>query len=907
MLSATILSRPVSLTAAAVFAFLLHGAPAEARQGEPAPPSPAAAPLRTEEPPAPEVQPCPEPTRLPPAGSPVLYRCLQFIFHPINQPSIPAETYAYYLRTLPSAPSQDRWVPYNEDSILEDFDALWRTSFLDNLWVEVADEPYPNGVMGRKVVFHMEERSRVKMVDYVSADGESLKVPLTKIEETLRDRDIRVRLDTFVDEATMRRVSGVIRELYAEEGYLYPEITPTRTPLAGGPKLVHLTFTIDSGPKVRLREIVFEGNDAFDDGDLRGQMEANKTGGMLSFIGGGGTYQESKFAEDAQAIVGFYQQRGYLLARVGQPQVEIIRTSADGEERWIRLRIPVDEGSRYRVGTFEIAGTTAVDPAALRRLFKIEEGEYFNRKRLDDGFEKVQEVYGAAGYYHWTPDPDFRPRDVDPDTGDPIPGQPAIVDITLNMNEGDQFFVNRITFLGNDTTHDAVIRRELRLYERGVFSTTALKESIRRLNQLGYFASLEDGEAIKIEEVPGQNGQVNLTLSLEEQNRNQLTFGGGVSQFDGFFGQLSFQTANFLGRGETVGISLQRGSQAENYQVSFSEPYLLERPISIGVDLYSREYTFPSQYSQVSTGGNFVTGFPLSDYTRMFLGYSYAEIAVEDINPNYLIPEVLEASPFLRESLLVDQGGRRTVSKISPSVVFNTVNQPIFPTAGSRLSASFDVAGLGGNTSYVQGRLEGILYVPIARRLSAGFRAQSEYIRPYGQTRTLPIFERLFLGGEYSVRGFDIRSIGPVDETGQLVVGGNKTLLFNAELYFDVFGPVRLVGFYDAGQARDLGENFGWWEDAFQSVQPLPALFDPLQTVSLRDPNVPRPVPERVVYGRRNAFKTSTGFEVRFFMPVLNVPFRLIGAYNPQRGGIFDNSGQPQPRFTTRFAVGTTF
>lgn len=868
-----------------------------------------AAPLVTDTPAPPQVLPCPEPAQLPPDGSPELYRCLQMVFHPVNQPSIPAETYAYYLRTLPSVPSQNRWVPYDEDAIRSDFQALWDTNFLDNLWIEVIDQPFANGVGGKNVVFHLEERSRVKVVDYVSADpGERLKVQVNAIETELRERDIRVRLDSFVDEATLRRVAGVIRELYAEEGYLYADITPVQTPLAGGPKLVHLTFEVDAGPKVRLREIVFDGNEAFDDGDLRGQMKENKTGSWLFFLGGDGVYKEAAFAEDAQSVTGYYQDRGYLRVNVGQPQIETLQTSADGENTWIRLRIPVDEGPRYRVGAFTVSGATAIPVEFLRDRFDIDEGDYFRRSKLDDGFRKLQEAYGGAGYFHWQPVPEFDFHDLDELTGETIPDQPSIVDIDVAMEEGEQFFVNRISFLGNDVTHDSVIRRELRLYEKGVFSTTALQESVRRLNQLGYFAQIEgNDDDVQIEEVPGEDGQVNVTFVVQEQNRNQLTFGGGVSQFDGFFGQLSFQTSNFLGRGETVGISLQRGSQAENYQVSFSEPYLAERPISLGVDVFRREYSFPGQYSQDSTGGNFLTGFPLADYTRTFIGYSYEEVRIRDLNPIYLVPEVLDASPYLRDSLLIGTGGRRTVSKLSPSVVHNTVNQPIFPTQGRRLSAALEIAGLGGNTSFVQGRLEGVTFMPLGGRWSLGVRGQAQYIRPYGQTQNLPIFERLFLGGEYSVRGFDLRSIGPLDQTGQLVVGGNKSLLINTELYFDVFGPLRVVAFYDAGQVRDLGEGFGWWEDAYTVTQPLPALFDPLAPVSLRDPDVPRAVPIREVYGRRNAFKTSTGVEVRFFMPVLNVPFRLIASYNPQRGGIFDNSGRPQERFTTRFAVGTTF
>jgi outer membrane protein insertion porin family len=212
-----------------------------------------------------------------------------------------------------------------------------------------------------------------------------------------------------------------------------------------------------------------------------------------------------------------------------------------------------------------------------------------------------------------------------------------------------------------------------------------------------------------------------------------------------------------------------------------------------------------------------------------------------------------------------------------PSVVYNTVDQPIFPTTGRRLTASMEMAGLGGNTNYFKPRLEGIMFLRQNTRMSLGVRAQFEYVKTYRQTEELPIFERLFLGGEYSIRGFDTRTIGPQDPLTGLVLGGNKSLLFNVEQNFNIASQVRFVLFYDAGQ-----------------VQPGPQRSEdgtiaPGRSFVLKD------------------FKTSTGAEIRFFMPVLNVPFRLIFAQNLQRSGVLNNSLQPQKAFQFRFAVGTTF
>jgi outer membrane protein insertion porin family len=854
-----------------------------------------------------QVQPCPAVQTQPPADSGPLLRCLQVVAHPVNETYVEQATYQFYINTRGSIPGKNLWVPYDEkieESLLTDFDSLWRTGFLDDLWIEVIDQPFDNGVVGKNVVIHIEERPRVKNVDYTGPDGERLKIDISKIEETLRERNINVRIDAFVDDATLRRVKGVIQELYSEKGYAYPEITTVMEPLPAGEKLINLSFVVDPGPKVQIREIVFEGNEAFSDRKLRGQLKENKPKGWLSFITSGGTYYEAKFAEDAELVQDFYNNQGYAQARIGSPQVEVLEDSNDGDERWIRLTIPVDEGQRYRIGNFTIEGNTALRTEGIRPMFKIEEGDYYSIEKIRKGFQKVQEVYGMLGFYQFAPDLRLSFRGIDPNTGEPIGPEPPppIVDVAVVMVEGKQFHVNRITFTGNTTTRDNVIRREMRLWEGGIFNSEGLKESIRRLNQLGYFQPLEGtSEEIQITTLP--DNKVDIKLKFQEQNRNQLSFGAGVSQFDGFFGQLSFQTSNFLGRGETFGVSLQKGSQARQYQVSFSEPYLFDRPITIGTDIFARQFIFPLQFTQDTIGGNFVVGLPLADYTRLFTGYSYEQIKVLDVNPLYLNT----TNPILKESLLLDLGGRRTVSKISPSVVFNTVNLPIFPTDGERLTASFDLAGLGGNTFYWQSRLEGIWYHPLNTRLSIGLRAESQYVRPYGRTETLPIFEKFFLGGEYSVRGFDIRSIGPRDPVSRLVTGGNKTLLFNGEFYINIAGPVRALLFYDAGQVRDLGESFVWNEEITElKPRDLPLLYDPFVPPFLSPPGTDVE-PEVVVVGRTPAFKTSTGVELRFFMPVLNVPFRLIAAYNPQRFGVLNNNLLRTPRFTFRFAVGTTF
>jgi outer membrane protein insertion porin family len=846
---------------------------------------------------------CTQSARPPAPGSGPVICTTELRFHPVNESIIEAQTYLYYIQTPLSRPSEGTWVPFNdatEQSLLADFKRLWATSFLDNLWIETLDVPFPNGVLGKHVIYHMEERPRVKIVDYTG----STKVERTKVDEKMKELGIQLRLDSFLDQSVVKRVQGIVRDLMAEKGYEFAEVTPTVEPLPAGAKLVKVVFDVKEGPQVKVRNINFDGNVEVSDGALGRQMKGTKAHGWLSWITGKGKYQEAKFEEDAEKIVEYYRNKGYIAARVGQPEIKVLEDSVDKETRWVELSVPIDEGERYRVGELTFDGNKVIKTEFLAPLFKIKKGDWYSDKPIRNGLIKAREVYGGGGYFEFTGFPDLDPLDA---AKGPVAG-PATptVNVTMRMQEGEQYFVNRLTFVGNTTTRDNVIRREVRLVEGGVFNTEALKFSVKRLNQLGYFKPLEEGQGIDVQKTPNEKNKVDVTLKLEEQNRNQLTFGAGVSQFEGFFGQLSFQTSNFLGRGEALTVSLQVGSRSENYQVAFSEPFLFDRNITGGVDVYKRTLRYIDQFTQEAAGGNVTFGLPLAGFSRMFGVYSYEAVKVSDLNPIYYAPELVQRNPYLRDSLLLGEGGRRTISKVTPSFVHNTVDNPIFPNSGQRITASVDFAGIGGNTNFIKPRFEYAQFKPLNRRMSVGFRTQVEYIRPYASTVFLPITETLYLGGEYTIRGFDIRSIGPRDVNTGLVLGGNKTFLVNAEYLINIAGPVRLVLFYDTGQVREIGEGFAWKEDVTVPVDPgLPAITDPFSFTRLTNPNAP-PTFERVI-GQTNAFKTSTGAEVRFFMPVLNVPFRLIFAYNPSRFGVLDNNLRPAQKFTFKFAVGSTF
>lgn len=810
-------------------------------------------------------QPVPPPANLPPADSPpVIYQIAPCFAKQGNVSVIEPQTYLYYIQTRPSQPSQHLWVPYDEraqEQLVQDFRRLWATSFLDDLTIEATDYIFANGVVGKLITFEMEERQRIRIVDYEGQHGLSR----TDIDEAFKNENVSLRLDSFLDPGALRRADNVIRTMLSEKGYLDSKVTHAITELPAGPKLINLTFNIDPGPKYMVRHIDFVGNTEVGDGTLARRMKGTKEQSFLSFITKGGAYKQERFEEDAEKIEAYYRDRGYLQARVGTPDIRTLDDGSDGKTRYIELRVPVSEGPRYRVGTFTIADNTVVKSEALAPLFALEPGQYYSEEAIRKGFEKAREAYGSIGHYEFTAYPEFKFIDEGSEPG--LTGKPT-VDVTLHMQEGEQYFINRITFTGNTVTRDKVIRRELRILEGSVFNTEALKFSVRRLNQLGYFKPIGEGpeaqESVQVEQTPNKRNHVDVTLKLEEHNRNQLSFGAGMSGIDGLFLNGSFSTTNFLGQGETFQVSAQTGARSNNYQIGFTEPYLFDRPISAGVSLFTRRIDYVDTagvvaYSEARGGVSATAGRWMRRFTQLFATYSYEVIDTagrEDLDggdSSTTDPGSPTFNPFLDE-------GRYIESRVTPSLVYNSVDNPFMPRSGMRLTGSFETAGgaLGGSVDYYKPEAEAILYIPHTRRTAVGIRAQAGWIQRYGGTDELPYYRRYFLGGETQIRGVDIRTVGPVDADNR-ALGGNKFMLFNAEYYFDIAGPVRLLAFHDAGQT--FAEDEPW------DIRQL---------------------------------RTSSGVELRVIVPVMNVPFRLIYSWNT-----FRDSFQPPRGF--RFAIGTTF
>ena len=762
---------------------------------------------------------------------------------------IPTETLLFYVSTK----AGDR---YDELRLKQDFRRLWDTGFIDDLVLDVTD-----GARGKVATFVVKERDRVQIVDYRGAKA----VTTTQIGDRLKEQDAVLRVDAFYDLGKARRVESIIKDMLAEKGRPFANVRHEVKPIGGAG--VQVSFVVDEGPRTRIERVEFLGNQVFSARALRRRMRKIKTAEgwrplrilTAPLRWGKTTYYPGKWSDphegDQARLQDLYLDHGYVMAVIGEPEV----TYVDGKAGLFRkkpvkgvvLRIPVHEGDQYRLGEVSFDGLSVFKEEAVRSLFRVRSGEAYQEKRFKKAYEKLRDIYGAEGYFQWTVRTERRPD-----------AQRKVVDVAVKMDEDKRYYVGRISFTGNDSTRDKVLRREVYLNEEGVFSTEALKASIRRINQLGYFKPMEKPPDIN----PSDRGEdrLDLTFKVEEQNRNQFSFGGGFSGLEGTFLNASFSTSNFLGLGETFQLSAQTGSRTNDYQIAVTEPYLFDRPLSAGINLYSRKLDYLTGqnvvgYSEVRTGASFTGGLPLGRFSRLFGNYTYevVDTAVLEALANQSTSSSAAGAPTFSPFL---DPGRHQESRVSPSLVYNTVDNPYTPRSGIKATSAVQVAGgpLGGTVSYTKPELEMVLYVPHTRRTALGLRGQVGWIRPFGDTAQLPYYQRYFLGGETQIRGVNVRTVGPVDAENR-ALGGNKFVLLNAEYYLDLAAPLRVLLFYDAGQAFAEGRN-----------------------VNLRQ------------------LRSSAGAELRFIMPVLNMPFRLIYAWNLSRDAF-------QPARTFKFAVGTTF
>lgn len=810
--------------------------------------------------------------------------------------SIPTDTIKLYIQT-----KKDDL--YNEQQVQRDYQAVLAQGYFDEFESRVYVEEGPRG--GVIVVFYVKERPVIRDITY-----EGLKsVQESDIIQRFREKRVQVTKESRYDPVAVEQAKRVLAEILAEKGKPNAQIDPQVEEISA--TTVAINFAINEGRRVRVTSIDFEGNEVFSDRKLRRAMKLVKQSSFLTVFTSKDIYDKRKLDEDLQRVRIYMGEKGYIRPQIGEPEIEevgevglpipIFGRKGDG----IKIKIPIKEGKQYKFGKITAEGNTLFTEEQILAVTGMKTGDIASAKVIREGvFERLRKLYGRSGYIQATTDLSQSFNDAD-----------STVDFTIIIEEGKPFRVRRIEFKGNSITRDPVLRREILVNEGEIYNQELFDLSRLRLNQLGYFEEIKEEDVqFRTDE---RNGYVDIDINVKEKGRQQISFTGGVSGIGGSFIGISYSTNNLFGYGESLGLDIAAGNRQRNISVSFTEPYLRGRPISLGVSFFSSKFQFfggglnfggfiPGSFGGGFFGGAFdsdslftrdTTGFSVNAaapltlftkkylkytrFTRISLGYSYSSSSVtdppvnRDANPDNDIPVTFNQPDI-------------TTSTIVGSISYNTVNSPLDPTGGTSLAFSMNFSGLGGDVKLIYPSFEFKHFRPIVKREKPqvlGMRVLFEYLNSFGTSPStdslafvggVPIFSRFFLGGEDTLRGYNIRSISPIAEliprittsevravdflsgrrlpvikgrqrfrgvrqsvldsftftnrntnnSGRPVytpIGADTQLLYNIEYRIPIAGPLSIAAFADAGTAFNLASL----DDELLTSPPLDEVINP--------------------------------------------------------------------------------
>jgi len=874
----------------------------------------------------------------------------------IAQQEVVAEIVIHGNRRIPAETIRARMFTkagdvYDQAALERDFNSLWNTGYFDDLRIEREQSS-----KGWIIHVYVKEKPTIREIKYVGLSSVSQSDVLDKFKE----QKVGLTQESQYDPTKVKHAEVVIKQLLASHGHQFATVQSEVRPIP--PAAVSLTFVVKEGPKVKVGKIKFEGNKALSNRELQSAMKNLKPIGIPHSIFleslFSRTYDSTKLTEDAERVRYFYQTKGYFKALVGDPKTQIHDTSGF---RWyfpfrpspgkaVDITIPVEEGQRYRLKDITFTGNKAVtNIKALRSLFKIKDGDVFDTEAIRKGLEALRKAYAALGYINFTPVPNTEADD-----------EKRTISLRIDVDEGKQFYVRRIEFQGNTTTRDKVIRRELALEEGNIYNGNLWELSLLRLNQLQYFQPLKPEQDSEIKQNV-QDGTVDITLKVKEKGKNSIGLTGGVSGLSGAFIGLNYTTNNLFGKGESLSLQFQVGQYQRNESLSFTQPYLFDRPLQFGWSVYHSSYNYnqaaltqiqlnqtinlPQSYqallqnfTQTSTGFTTSLTYPIKrSFKRIGITYGLDDSSVQTFSA--ASTDYFEALEFRGISGPNALNGIIS-SKVTPNFSYNKIDNPQRPHKGQSVYFATEIAGLGGNVKYVKPVTEYKRFIPVNKgRNAIGFRVLGSWITGYGGT-VAPPFDRFYMGGDTDIRGFDIRAISPVsffptevtvplqNPDGSIVPlnpanprygtynitvpvsqiifpGGDTNIVTNLEYRVPIIGPVTLAPFIDTGwdfisepnQLRIAGEQVTTLQN---TVFGCPGVNSAFQCVG--GTLLPINPVLQAVAGTNYQTRMSTGLELQVIVPVVNAPFRIYWAYNPMR--INETVSSPNPITRAMFPPG---
>jgi outer membrane protein insertion porin family len=675
------------------------------------------------------------------------------------------------LRNISSRPGDI----YETEQLRNDMKNVFKMGYFDDVRLRVEDTE-----RGKAIKFEVKEKPVIAQVTISGQDD-------------LKEDDIRevisVIPNTILNQQKIREAVDNIKSLYKSKGFYNTEVAPELTyPKADS---VNVEFAIQEGEKVFIKDIRFAGNESFKDSELEKVM-GTKEKGWLSWFDDSGVLKRDILEQDTARITSFYHHNGYIEATVGKP--EIIQ-----EGEWLYVTIEISEGNRYRVGNIELTGDIIGNKEELLQMLKIHNKEYLSRNIMREDILRLNDFYAENGYAFAEATPVVNTSK-----------EEKLVDIVIDINKGDLVYINRITIKGNTRTRDKVIRRELLIREKGVFDSSALRLSHQRLMRLDFFEDV----SISPEPTPDKT-KMDLVVEVKEKPTGAFSIGAGYSSVDSLMFMAEISQNNFLGRGQRLALSGSISGTAARYNLGFTEPHFYDSQLMLGLDIYNweREYT---TYTRDSSGVALRFGYPVWELWNTSFSYGYDDTNLTDVDLENTAPSIIESLDINITSYVTLNLSRDTRNNLySP----NRGSQNILHTkyAGGILGGDSQFTKVDGFTSWFY---PGFFIDDTAFhiKISAGQVWENE-------EGTLPDYEKFYLGGINTIRGFETRSIAVTitetdPETGEVEeykVGGKIMWFTNLEYHFPLVkaGGLRGLFFYDAG---NVYENKWDFNDIKQSV-----------------------------------------------------------------------------------------
>jgi len=673
--------------------------------------------------------------------------------------------------------------PYSDQVVEQDVEALYKTGAILN--VRIFAEPEGDGV---KVTVAVQTRSIVREIVIDGAE---------RIKAQKLRKEIKLRLNQPINEAQLEEARQKIIEVYQAHGFTDISVQFRVDPIDENRGTARVVFTVNEGAKGAVSQIRFEGNTHFSDWRLRKEMKTKRKT-IVSFIDKSGRLDEAQLQQDMDKIREFYQDHGYIDVEIKDVRKE------RGPKGPLVITIVVAEGPLYHVNKLTISGEKVTTEDKIRALLKMKEGSVYSPKTLHDDAKMVADAYGSGGYVDLVISPEG------------TPAGPAQIDVHYKIEEGERSFVERISIVGNTRTKDKVIRREVLIAPGDVFNTVRVDTTKKRLENLGYFS--------KVETYPEETdiaGRKDLMILVQEKRTGSFSFGGGFSTIDQLVGfaeltQGNFDLLNwptFTGGGQKFRLRVQYGTQRKDVLLNLTEPYFLDRRLSLSGSLFFTEADYLSSvYNQRNYGFSIEARKPINAFMYASLGYSLQTFDIFNVSSSASLD-------------IQSQKGSQTESRIFTSLVFDRRDNPLLTRTGQRVSLSPYVAGgfLGGDTQIYGWDLEASQYFHFPLDLILLFNAEIATVSVWDQPRThtvatdeisnVPIYDRLFLGGSNNLRGFDFRDVGPHDRFGE-PLGGNSLWRETVELTFPIVAKTRGAIFYDTGFVNGKSWAFGFHDIA---------------------------------------------------------------------------------------------